>query len=114
MLTKTDLIEKEVLSKEIEITWNDATITTEKADSISFDDKKVHINYKDEITIILLKNIKKLKFAKSLLKLNYTWNWNPKTYMDSTSDESISSPIQVWYKYTSRTDTSGSPITYST
>ena len=104
--------EKEALAKGIEITWKNDSVTNEKADSISFDRRKVNIEYKDETTVIPLKNIKKLKFANSLLKLTYDWNWDFKTHEDSTSDGSISTPIQVWYKYTSRTDTSGVPISY--
>lgn len=105
--------EKEALAKGIEITWKNDSVTNEKADSISFDRRKVNIEYKDETTVIPLKNIKKLKFANSLLKLTYDWNWGFKTHEDSTSDGSISTPIRVWYKYTSRTDTSGVPISYS-
>ena len=99
--------EKEALAKGIEITWKDDTVTNEKADSISFDRRKVNIEYKDETTVILLKNIKKLKFANSLLKLTYNWNWDFKTYDGSTSDDSISTPIQVWY-----TNTDTNAITY--
>lgn len=103
---------QKMTTKEMQITWKDDRITTEKADSISFDKQKVNIKYKDEVTVIPLKNVKKLKFANLLLKTTYDWNWNFKTYEDSTSDDLIPMPIRVWYKYTSRTDTSGNPITY--
>ena len=101
--------EKEALAKGVEITWKDGTITNEKADNISFDDKKININYKDEVIIIPLKNIKKLKFAESLLKLTYHWSWNPKTYEDSTSDGNPYTTPFVWYKWTSNMDTAGNP-----
>ena len=99
--------EKEALSKGVKITWKNDVVTIEKADNISFDSRKVNIEYKDETTVIPLKNIKKLKFANSLLKLTYDWSWNFKTYEDSTSDDSISTPIRVWY-----TNTDTSAITY--
>ena len=101
---------KEEVTKVVDITWNDATITHEKADSISFDDKKFSINYKDEVILIPLKNVKKLKFAESLLKSTYRWSWNPKTYVDSTSDKNPYASPFVWYKYSSNTDTAGNPI----
>ena len=109
---KKSEIKKETKLEEIGITWKDDSVTTEKADSLSFDRRKVSIEYKDEITVIPLKNIKKLKFANSLLKMTYDWNWNFKTYDDSTSNDLTPTPIQLWYKYTPRTDSTAKLITY--
>ena len=94
----------------IDIIWKDETITHEKADKISFDNQKLNIEYKDIITIIPYKNIKRLKFANSLLKLKYDLNWTFKTYEDSTSDGNPYSNPFVWYKYTLNVDTAGNSI----
>ena len=108
---ETNRIKEEENRKEktVDIIWNDATITHEKVDSISFDDKKINIFYKGKVLVIPLKNVKKLKFAESLLKTNYRWTYNFKTYNDSTSDENPYSHPFVWYKYTSNIDTAGNP-----
>lgn len=95
--------------EEVKITWNDNSITSERAISISFDDEKINIEGNGEMVVIPLKKIKKIVFSKTLLKIKTNWNWNFKSYNDSTSDGSVSTPIQVWYKSTStqgRADTS--------
>ena len=95
--------------EEIEIVWDDGSFTSERADSISFDDKKINIGYKNKITVIPLKKIKKIIFSKTLLKSKSNWNWNFKTYVDSTSDTNPYASPFIWYKYTSNVDTAGNP-----
>ena len=72
----------------VEITWKDEKLSFEKADSISFDDRKVRIEYENETVVIPLKNIKRLKFPSSLSdkKVKQEWSWNPNLgYYDNTT-----------------------------
>jgi len=80
--------EKEASSKGIEITWKDEKTSFEKADFITFDDRRINIEYENETTIIPFKNIKKMKFPSSLLlkKKSQEWTWNPNLdYYDDTT-----------------------------
>ena len=104
--------------EEVKIIWDDDRITLDEADSISFDDKKITIGYGKKITAIPLKKIKKIVFSKTLLESKPNWNWNFKSYEDSTSDNPLSIPCVwssdmsspfVWYKWTSNMDTAGNP-----
>lgn len=78
----------------VEITWKDEKLSFEKADRISFDDKKIYIEYENETVVIPLKNIKKLRFPTSLTKLKQDWTWNSNLgYYDTTTNVTIPS----WY-----------------
>ena len=78
----------------VEITWKDEKLSFEKADSISFDDRKVCIEYKNETVVIPLKNIKRLRFSSSLSKVKNEWTWNPNLgYYDTTTNFTVPS----WY-----------------
>ena len=87
---------KSGIAEEVKIVWDDGSFTSERADSISFDDKKINIGYKSKITVIPLKKIKKIVFSKALLESKSNWNWNFKTYGDSTSDNDLSIPCVWW------------------
>ena len=81
----------------VEITWKNEKLSFEKADSISFDDRKVHIEYENETVVIPLKNIKRLRFPSSLSdkKVKQEWTWNPNLgYYDSTTTNVT---VPSWY-----------------
>lgn len=86
--------------EEIKIVWDDDRIVLEEADSISFDDKKITIGHEGKITVIPLKKIKKIVFSKTLLESKPNWNWDFKTYNDSTSDNDLSIPCVWWHPNT--------------
>lgn len=92
---ETELSSKSRLKPDgVEITWKGEKLSFEKADRISFDDKKIYIEYENETTVISFKNIKKLKFPSLLTKKKEEWTWNSNlSYYDDTT--TVSSPS--WY-----------------